>query len=132
MEKMDVEPSAFHDVLPSASEGEQGPPPFRVPDLPQCPWYHGPTTRIASEMSLARDMDFLVRDCISSPGDYVLTTRWRGQGGARADRVEPASRELSRPLKFVNIAWNIVNLTKSQSRCMYLHSQLHNLTIFFP
>ena len=95
MEKMDVEPSAFHDVLPSASErGEEGPPPFRVPDLPQCPWYHGPTTRIASEMSLARDMDFLVRDCISSPGDYVLTTRWRGQGGTRADRVEPASCNL--------------------------------------
>ena len=93
MEKMDVEPSAFHDVLPSASEREQGPPPFRVPDLPQCPWYHGPTTRIASEMSLARDMDFLVRDCISSPGDYVLTTRWRGQGGARTDRVAPASRD---------------------------------------
>ena len=51
------------------------------PDLSRCPWYHGPTTRIASEMSLARDCDFLVRDCISSPGDYVLTTRWRGQGG---------------------------------------------------
>ena len=58
----------------------------RQPDLSQCPWYHGPTTRIASEMSLARDMEFLVRDCISSPGDYVLTTRWRGQGGTRMDR----------------------------------------------
>ena len=55
-------------------------PPSRQPDLSRCPWYHGPTTRIASEMSLARDMDFLVRDCISSPGDYVLTTRWSGQG----------------------------------------------------
>ena len=111
---MDVEPTAFHDVLPSASEREeQRPlPPFRVPDLPECPWYHGPTTRIASEMSLARDMDFLVRDCISSPGDYVLTTRWRGQGRARADRMEPASRELSQSLKFVNIAGNIVNLPK--------------------
>ena len=113
---MDVEPTAFQDLLPSASEREeQGPlPPFRVPDLPQCPWYHGPTTRIASEMSLARDMDFLVRDCISSPGDYVLTTRWRGQGGARADTMEPASRELSQPL---------VN---------HSHSQRHNFLSIIP
>ncbi len=48
-------------------------------DLCQCPWYHGPTTRIASEISLRNDGDFLVRDCISSPGDFVLTSRWRGQ-----------------------------------------------------
>ena len=61
-------------------EMERRPPLSRQPDLSRCPWYHGPTARIASEMSLARDMDFLVRDCISSPGDYVLTTRWRGQG----------------------------------------------------
>ena len=113
---MDVEPSAFHDVLPSASErGEEGPPPFRVPDLPQCPWYHGPTTRIASEMSLARDMDFLVRDCISSPGDYVLTTRWRGQGGARADTMEPASRESSQSL--VNHSHDVPSLQTSQFSC---------------
>jgi hypothetical protein len=49
------------------------------PDLCHCQWYHGPTTRIASELSLRDDGDFLVRDCISSPGDFVLTSRWRGQ-----------------------------------------------------
>ncbi|TRY63028.1 hypothetical protein TCAL_04284, partial [Tigriopus californicus] len=42
-------------------------------------WYHGSITRIAAELSLARDGDFLVRDCISAPGNYVLTCRWRGQ-----------------------------------------------------
>ncbi len=43
------------------------------------PWYHGPITRIAAELALGVDGDFLVRDCISSPGDFVLTCRWRGQ-----------------------------------------------------
>ena len=84
---MDVDSSAeagFQDFARCEMERPRPSPP--PPDLSRCPWYHGPTTRIASEMSLARDMDFLVRDCISSPGDYVLTTRWRGQGGARLDR----------------------------------------------
>ena len=36
-------------------------------------WYHGPITRNAA-VSLLEDVgDFLVRDCISNPGDYVLT-----------------------------------------------------------
>jgi len=42
-------------------------------------WYHGPITRISAELSLACDGDFLVRDCISAPGEFVLTCRWRGQ-----------------------------------------------------
>ena len=83
---MDVESTAAAAAAAGALGFQEMPsemerrPPSRQPDLSRCPWYHGPTTRIASEMSLARDMDFLVRDCISSPGDYVLTTRWRGQG----------------------------------------------------
>lgn len=48
-------------------------------DLGNFLWYHGPITRINAELSLLHDGDFLVRDCISSPGDYVLTCRWKGQ-----------------------------------------------------
>jgi hypothetical protein len=47
--------------------------------LSACGWYHGPITRIAAELSVEIDGDFLVRDCISSPGDFVLTCRWAGQ-----------------------------------------------------
>jgi len=47
--------------------------------LAACGWYHGPITRIAAEMSVLDDGDFLVRDCISSPGDLVLTCRSAGQ-----------------------------------------------------
>ena len=37
------------------------------------PWYHGPITRNAAVSLLEAEGDFLVRDCISNPGDYVLT-----------------------------------------------------------
>ncbi len=44
-----------------------------------CRWYHGPITRIAAELGVVSEGDFLLRDCISSPGDLVLTCRWGGQ-----------------------------------------------------
>lgn len=90
---------------------------YGQPDLSQCPWYHGPTTRIASEMSLVRDMDFLVRDCISSPGDYVLTTRWRGQGGTIMDRK-------SQPVKIKNIPATDSYMCNSKEN--------HELTFVYP
>jgi hypothetical protein len=53
--------------------------PVRCRQLQCHAWYHGPITRISAELSLACDGDFLVRDCISAPGEFVLTCRWRGQ-----------------------------------------------------
>ena len=56
------------------------PPPPAPPHHSQCQWYHGPITRIAAELGVGgADGDFLVRDCISSSGDLVLTCRWGGQ-----------------------------------------------------
>uniref|UniRef100_A0A8C4PX69 SH2 domain containing 3A n=1 Tax=Eptatretus burgeri TaxID=7764 RepID=A0A8C4PX69_EPTBU len=40
-------------------------------------WYHGGIPRQVAEQALAADGDFLVRDSVSSPGQYVLTCRWR-------------------------------------------------------
>ena len=48
-------------------------------NLASQPWYHGPITRITAELSVANEGDFLVRDCISAPGNFVLTCRWKGQ-----------------------------------------------------
>jgi hypothetical protein len=42
-------------------------------DLASYEWFHGPISRQAAVGQLERDGDFLVRDCISAPGDYVLT-----------------------------------------------------------
>uniref|UniRef100_A0A671PCP5 SH2 domain-containing protein 3C-like n=1 Tax=Sinocyclocheilus anshuiensis TaxID=1608454 RepID=A0A671PCP5_9TELE len=40
-------------------------------------WYHGHIPREASETLVLRSGDFLVRDSLSSVGDYVLTCRWQ-------------------------------------------------------
>ncbi|XP_070176188.1 breast cancer anti-estrogen resistance protein 3 homolog isoform X2 [Littorina saxatilis] len=41
-------------------------------------WYHGSVTRQRAESVVTRSGDFLVRDSISKPGDFVLTCCWRG------------------------------------------------------
>ena len=38
-------------------------------------WYHGPISRTAAVDQVSKIGDFLVRDCISSPGNFVLTCR---------------------------------------------------------
>uniref|UniRef100_A0A8C5C0P1 BCAR3 adaptor protein, NSP family member n=1 Tax=Gadus morhua TaxID=8049 RepID=A0A8C5C0P1_GADMO len=40
-------------------------------------WYHGSIPRQVAENLVQRDGDFLVRDSLSSPGCYVLTSQWR-------------------------------------------------------
>ena len=47
-------------------------------DLSQFGWYHGNIPRQKAEKLLAKDGDFLVRDSLSQPGDFVLTVFWRG------------------------------------------------------
>lgn len=51
-------------------------------DLRSHAWYHGSTLRggrKGAEVEVPNDGDFLVRDCASQPGNYVLTVRWKGQ-----------------------------------------------------
>ncbi|OAD54029.1 Breast cancer anti-estrogen resistance protein 3 [Eufriesea mexicana] len=51
-------------------------------DLRSHTWYHGSTLRggrKGAEAEVPNDGDFLVRDCASQPGNYVLTVRWKGQ-----------------------------------------------------
>ncbi|XP_043265116.1 SH2 domain-containing protein 3C isoform X2 [Colletes gigas] len=51
-------------------------------DLRSHAWYHGSTLRggrKGAEAEVPNDGDFLVRDCASQPGNYVLTVRWKGQ-----------------------------------------------------
>lgn len=51
-------------------------------DLRSHAWYHGSTLRAGrkgAEAEVPNDGDFLVRDCASQPGNYVLTVRWKSQ-----------------------------------------------------
>ncbi|XP_077987222.1 breast cancer anti-estrogen resistance protein 3 homolog [Glandiceps talaboti] len=45
-------------------------------DIRSHAWFHGCISRDIAEKLLTRNGDFIVRDCISQPGDYVLTMRW--------------------------------------------------------
>ncbi|XP_061163743.1 breast cancer anti-estrogen resistance protein 3 homolog isoform X2 [Saccostrea echinata] len=47
-------------------------------ELRHWPWYHGSISRQHAEKTLSHNGDFLVRDCISQPGDFVLSCCWRG------------------------------------------------------
>ncbi|XP_006013670.1 breast cancer anti-estrogen resistance protein 3 isoform X2 [Latimeria chalumnae] len=40
-------------------------------------WYHGHIPRQVAERLLRRDGDFLIRDSLSSPGNFVLTCQWK-------------------------------------------------------
>ncbi|XP_022624162.1 SH2 domain-containing protein 3C-like isoform X1 [Seriola dumerili] len=42
-------------------------------------WYHGHIPREVSETLVVRNGDFLVRDSLTSVGDYVLTCRWNNE-----------------------------------------------------
>ena len=46
--------------------------------LTQFPWYHKNIPRDKAEKLVVRNGDFLIRDSISKPGDYVLTCCWEG------------------------------------------------------
>ncbi|XP_075214377.1 breast cancer anti-estrogen resistance protein 3 homolog isoform X2 [Lycorma delicatula] len=49
-------------------------------DLRSHAWYHGSIPRTRAEEILTENGDFLVRDCASQPGNYVLSCRSKGQG----------------------------------------------------
>ncbi|XP_063795934.1 breast cancer anti-estrogen resistance protein 3 isoform X1 [Pseudophryne corroboree] len=46
-------------------------------DLRSHAWYHGRIPRQVSESLVRRDGDFLIRDSLSSPGNFVLTCQWK-------------------------------------------------------
>ncbi|KAL4674616.1 hypothetical protein H8959_018550 [Pygathrix nigripes] len=75
---MTAAPLPLEDQWPS-------PPTRRAPVAPteeqlrQEPWYHGRMSRRAAERMLRADGDFLVRDSITNPGQYVLTGMHAGQ-----------------------------------------------------
>uniref|UniRef100_A0A2K6AA74 SHC adaptor protein 2 n=1 Tax=Mandrillus leucophaeus TaxID=9568 RepID=A0A2K6AA74_MANLE len=75
---MTAAPLPLEDQWPS-------PPTRRAPVAPteeqlrQEPWYHGRMSRRAAERMLRADGDFLVRDSVTNPGQYVLTGMHAGQ-----------------------------------------------------
>ncbi|XP_076319863.1 uncharacterized protein LOC143230339 isoform X2 [Tachypleus tridentatus] len=50
-----------------------------IDNLHSYPWYHGAISRQKAEQLVVKNGDFLIRDCNSRAGSYVLTTWWNGQ-----------------------------------------------------
>jgi SH2 domain len=48
-------------------------------DLRSHAWYHGPVPRQRADEILKTEGDFLVRDCVSQPGNYVLSCKTKTQ-----------------------------------------------------
>ncbi|KAM4663743.1 SH2 domain-containing protein 3C isoform 2-T2 [Discoglossus pictus] len=48
-------------------------------DLRSHAWYHGRIPREVSESLVQRNGEFLIRDSLTSLGDYVLTCRWKNE-----------------------------------------------------
>ncbi|NWW34317.1 BCAR3 protein, partial [Panurus biarmicus] len=46
-------------------------------DLRSHAWYHGRIPRQVADSLVQRDGDFLIRDSLSSPGNFVLTCQWK-------------------------------------------------------
>ncbi|KAB1259384.1 SHC-transforming protein 2 [Camelus dromedarius] len=69
--------------LPVEDQWAQPPDPRPIApteeQLRQEPWYHGQMSRRAAEKLLRADGDFLVRDSVTNPGQYVLTGMHAGQ-----------------------------------------------------
>lgn len=47
-------------------------------DLRSHAWYYSAIPRQRAEEIVEKDGDFLVRDCVSQPGNYVLTCKSKG------------------------------------------------------
>ncbi|XP_044311846.1 SHC-transforming protein 2 [Varanus komodoensis] len=73
------------DAGPQIEDQWPSPPTRKAPIAPteeqlkQEPWYHGKMSRRDAERLLQADGDFLVRDSVTNPGQYVLTGMHGGQ-----------------------------------------------------
>lgn len=54
---------------------------FKLPndDIRSHAWFHGGISREQAQTMVKNDGDFLIRDSISKPGNYVLTVMWRNE-----------------------------------------------------
>lgn len=78
-------------------------------------WYHGPIPRQRAEEILRVEGDFLVRDCVSQPGNYVLSCKTK----------------TTQTLHFVinKVSWIIVNLCWKTTR-VFLRNKFWGIYFF--
>ncbi|XP_033615336.1 SHC-transforming protein 2, partial [Fukomys damarensis] len=106
------------------------PPTRRAPIAPteeqlrQEPWYHGRMSRRAAERLLRADGDFLVRDSVTNPGQYVLTGMHAGQP-KHLLLVDPEGVVRTKDVLFESISHLIDYHLQNGQPIMAAESELH-------
>ncbi|XP_048686772.1 SHC-transforming protein 2 isoform X2 [Caretta caretta] len=88
------------------------------------PWYHGKMSRREAEKLLQMDGDFLVRDSITNPGQYVLT----GMNGGQPKHlllVDPEGVVRTKDIRFESISHLINYHLQNEQPIVAAESELH-------
>ncbi|KAK2541945.1 Shc2 isoform A [Columba livia] len=88
------------------------------------PWYHGRMSRQDAERLLQADGDFLVRDSLTNPGQYVLTGMHSGQP-KHLLLVDPEGVVRTKDVLFESISHLISHHRQNEQPIMAAESELH-------
>ncbi|XP_069504126.1 SHC-transforming protein 2 isoform X2 [Ambystoma mexicanum] len=119
-------------VVGSPPVGDQwpSPPTRKAPIAPteeqlrREPWYHGKMSRREAEKLLQMDGDFLVRDSITNPGQYVLTGMHIGQP-KHLLLVDPEGVVRTKDVLFESISHLINYHLQNEQPIVAAESELH-------
>ncbi|XP_068090169.1 SHC-transforming protein 2 isoform X2 [Hyperolius riggenbachi] len=118
-------------TVPQKAEDQwPSPPTRRAPVAPTEeqlkgePWYQGKMSRREAEKLLQRDGDFLVRDSITNPGQYVLTGMHKGQP-KHLLLVDPEGVVRTKDVLFESISHLISYHLHNQQPIVAAESELH-------
>ncbi|NXE29260.1 SHC2 protein, partial [Ardeotis kori] len=88
------------------------------------PWYHGKMSRRDAERLLQTDGDFLVRDSLTNPGQYVLTGMQSGQP-RHLLLVDPEGVVRTKDVLFESISHLISHHRQNEQPIVAAESELH-------
>ncbi|NXW61479.1 SHC2 protein, partial [Eurystomus gularis] len=88
------------------------------------PWYHGKMSRRDAEKLLQMDGDFLVRDSLTNPGQYVLTGMHSGQP-KHLLLVDPEGVVRTKDVLFESISHLISHHQQNEQPIVAAESELH-------
>ncbi|XP_040509636.1 SHC-transforming protein 2 isoform X2 [Gallus gallus] len=121
---------AGSNVSPPIEDQWPSPPTRKAPIAPteeqlrREPWYHGKMSRRDAEKLLQMDGDFLVRDSITNPGQYVLTGMHSGQP-KHLLLVDPEGVVRTKDVLFESISHLISHHRQNEQPIVAAESELH-------
>ncbi|XP_032849162.2 SHC-transforming protein 2 isoform X2 [Tyto alba] len=117
-------------ISPPIEDQWPSPPTRKAPIAPteeqlkREPWYHGKMSRRDAERLLQMDGDFLVRDSLTNPGQYVLTGMHSGQP-KHLLLVDPEGVVRTKDVLFESISHLISHHRQNEQPIVAAESELH-------